>query len=83
MDTHPYHNYLFFEVSNDFYQSPKAQQDAEKEEFQKWLTGVTDLIITPYATQGLKKNATFMLWCRGKNPEIATSGRYGCAGFPN
>lgn len=68
MDTHPYHNYLFFDVSNDFYQLPSAQQEKDKKELLDCLSGIEKLIITPYATLGLKTSTTFMLWCRGKDP---------------
>lgn len=68
MDTHPYHNYLFFNVDKVFYSQPKIQQDKEKKDFQKWLLTVSELIVTPYATLGLKPDSTFMLWCRGTDP---------------
>jgi chlorite dismutase len=71
MDTHPYHHYLFFDVSPDFYQLPMALQNELKMEFEKVLVGSDTLIIATYATLGFKARATFMLWCRGKNPSDA------------
>lgn len=77
MDTHPYHHYLFFEVGADFYQLPTSEQDEMKREFEKAIgSNVSqadneNLIITIYATLGFKARTTFMLWCRGKNPEAA------------
>ena len=68
MDTHPFHNYLFFKVKNGFYQLPKDKQDKQKAAFGKWLNVNKKLIITPYATLGFKPQTTFMLWCRGQNP---------------
>src|SRR5271168_3963637 len=73
MDTHPYHNYLFFDLYNDFYQLPKKEQEEQKEEFAKLITDNKELIIASYATLGLKVKTTFMLWCRGKKPEEVQS----------
>lgn len=68
MDSHPYHHYLFFSAANDFYQLSDAQQKEAKAEFKKFLTSADGLIVTGYATLGLKAGTTFMLWCRAKDP---------------
>jgi chlorite dismutase len=69
MDTNPYHHYLFFDVGGAFYQLPKEEQDSLKKEFEPLLAGSDRLIIVSYATRGLKAKTTFMLWCRGKDPQ--------------
>jgi chlorite dismutase len=68
MDSHPYHNYLFFELSNDFYQLSLADQAKAKTALANLLAAETDLIITPYLTRGYKPDSTFMLWCRSQDP---------------
>jgi chlorite dismutase len=69
MTTYLYHNYLFFNVSNDFYQLPKLQQNKEKDQFTKVLLKTKKLSITSYLTRGFKVDTTFMLWCQSNNPE--------------
>jgi chlorite dismutase len=69
MDSHPYHNYLFFSVSADFYHIPQNEQEQKKEEFAAWLSAVNKLIVVSYSTLGFKANTTFMLWCRSKDPK--------------
>jgi len=69
MDSHPYHHYLFFKLSNEFYQLPNDAQTAAKEEFRSFLSAIEDrIIVVSYATLGLKASTTFMLWCRAKDP---------------
>lgn len=68
MDSHPYHHYVFFNIGNEFYQLPKAEQDTLKEELRVFLSATDDVIVVAYTTLGLKANTTFMLWCRAKNP---------------
>lgn len=68
MDTHPYHHYLFFSVSKDFYQLTLSEQTVIKDEFKSFISGIDRLIIVPYATLGFKAETTFMLWCRAKDP---------------
>jgi chlorite dismutase len=68
MDSHPYHNYLFFKLGNKFYQLPRGEQDEMKKDLLTFLSSVDKLIIVSYATLGLKADTTFMLWCRAKDP---------------
>ena len=70
MDAYPYHNYLFFKIDNGFYRLTEAEQHAAKKTFSALLTEKkSDLTVDAYATLGFKPDTTFMLWCRGKNPE--------------
>ncbi len=70
MDTHLYHNYLFFKLDNAFYRLPEVEQKKAKDGFQAVLSkGAGDVLkFTAYATLGFKPDTTFMLWCRGKDP---------------
>ncbi len=67
-ETHPYHHYLFFQVSPAFYGLPEGEQAKIKGAFVKAVANAKDLIIEQYATLGFKANTTFMLWCRAKTP---------------
>lgn len=68
MDTHPYHNYLFFSLSPEFYQLSSTEQAEAKANFCKVVIADQRLIITPYLTRGFKPDTTFMLWFRGQDP---------------
>ena len=68
MDSHPYHNYLLFDLGNEFYQLPAAEQLAAKAAFSTCIKEDKRLIVEAYLTRGLKAHTTFMLWCRGQNP---------------
>ncbi len=68
MDTHPYHNYLFFNLANEFYQLSSGDQAAAKAAFEGCLNQQEHLIITAYLTRGFKPDAVFMIWCRGQDP---------------
>ena len=68
MDTHPYHNYLFFDLTPEFYQQPAGEQTKVKAEFAKILDTEKTIIITPYLTRGYKPDTIFMLWCRSQDP---------------
>jgi len=72
-ETHPYHHYLFFNVQPEFYRLPAPGQTKLKHEFKNQLEGLNDILITPYATLGLKGGTTFMLWCRSPRPETVTT----------
>jgi chlorite dismutase len=68
MEQQPYHSYLFFNVSNAYYQQPAADKTKQKQAFQKLLEGQKKLPITPYATLAFKPNTTFMLWFQANDP---------------
>jgi chlorite dismutase len=68
MDTHPYHNYLFFDLTPEFYQQSAVEQTKAKAEFTKTLKAEKATIVTPYLTRGYKPDTVFMLWCRSQNP---------------
>jgi chlorite dismutase len=63
-----YHSYLFFDVSNDFYQLPKNEQQKQKDTFRKVIAQHGDITTTTYATLGFKTNTTFLLWCWADDP---------------
>lgn len=69
MDSHPYHNYLFFKLDKQFYRLSSKEQANQKAAFVKTLQTYKNLIIESYATLALKTDTTFMLWVRGKKPE--------------
>jgi len=68
MDTHSYHNYLFFDLRMEFYRLSSDEQAKLKSEFSKQLLMEKRTYITPYLTRGYKPDTTFMLWCRSQNP---------------
>lgn len=69
MNDKPYHQYLFFDVKAGFYQLPEAEQAQLKDDFVKWFEDVKTVAMIPYATQGFKPDATFVIWCRSAKPE--------------
>jgi chlorite dismutase len=71
MDAYPYHSYLFFNVSNAFYQLPEAEQSKHKRAFLSLLEERHNIQITAYATLGFKADTTYMLWCCGADPTDA------------
>lgn len=68
MDDRNYHSYLFFNVSNAYYQQPGAVKAKQKQALQKLLEKQKYLHITTYSTLGLKPNTTFMLWVQASDP---------------
>jgi chlorite dismutase len=68
MGARTYHSYLFFHVSNAFYQLPKTQQTKQKDAFHALLAKQEHLSISTYATLGFKVTTTFMLWCWAADP---------------
>ena len=46
MDTHPYHNYLFFDLGNDFYKLPDQEQATAKHAFMDLVILNSQLIST-------------------------------------
>ncbi|MDB5178266.1 MAG: Chlorite dismutase [Patescibacteria group bacterium] len=68
MDTHPYHNYLFFDLGSEFYQLSAGEQAEAKAAFSQQLDQEKRLIVTPYLTRGYKPDTTFMLWSRSQDP---------------
>lgn len=68
MDAHLYHNYLFFDLSTEFYQLSAEEQAKAKAAFAKILNQEKHTIVTPYLTRGYKPDTTFMLWCRSQDP---------------
>jgi chlorite dismutase len=68
MDRQTYHSYLFFNVSNAYYQQSAADKTKQKQAFQKLLKSQNKSLITPYATLGFKPNTTFMLWLQANDP---------------
>lgn len=62
-----YHSYLFFNISNAFYQLPKTEQHKHKMMLLTLLKKQKNITVTSYATLGFKVNTTFLLWCWADN----------------
>lgn len=68
MDSKNYHGYLFFRVSNAYYQQSNTVREKQKQTLQKLFDTQENVLITPYATLGFKPNTTFMLWVQASDP---------------
>ncbi len=66
---HPYHHYLFFDLTSDFYQQPKTAQSQVRDAFAEWCTSHDQAIIYTYATRSFQTDSVFMLWVQAKTPE--------------
>lgn len=68
MNNRNYHSYLFFNVSNEYYQQSETARSKQKQAYQKLLEKQKQLHITPYSTLGFKPDTTFMLWVQASDP---------------
>lgn len=68
MGKHAYQSYLFFSVSNTFYQLPELERMKQKKAFQALLEKQQNVQVNTYVSLGLKANTTFMLWCWADDP---------------
>lgn len=70
MDSHPYHNYFFFQIDTAFFDLANAERaEAKASLLQKLSEQNDELIVASYLTLGFKPDTAFMLWVRGKTPE--------------
>jgi chlorite dismutase len=68
MDDRNYHSYLFFNVSNAYYQQSETTKLKQKLAFRELFEKQKQLHVAAYTTLGLKPNTVFMLWVQASNP---------------
>lgn len=64
-----FHNFIFFDISNNFYSLESEQQHKLKKHLQEILSQTTNINVIPYLTIGMKVNTTFMVWMQSNRVE--------------